>query len=547
MTPMRQILAGTLLVALGACAARDLTRSAAESIADGQRDATGYLKQIRSGDGKVGTVSFNEGAWLGSKPIELAQDSVLPAMFQREIAITRSVTSLGEIAERITQNSGVPVKISRDALAMGTSMQTRSAAAPGASVAASVPATSPSAANATGIQNAFQINYAGTLSGLLDMITARYGVSWRYRDGAVEIFHLDTRTFVIHAIPGDSSLSANVGSSSQSSQTGSTGGSAGTAAAASAPSNGQVTSVTSSLSVWTGLQSAIKGMLSAVGTVVASPSTGSITVTDTPEVLARVESFVKKENRALARQVMVTVKVLSVSTIDGAQFGINWDAVYTSLSKKYGINLTNTFNASTDASQLKVSVLDTATGGASQWAGSDAVISALQSVSKVSLMTSASVYTLNNQPVPVQVAKQTSYLASVMNTLTPNVGSTTALTPGIVTSGFNMNLLPHILEDNTVLLQYAVDISSLLALRSATSNGSTIQIPELETRNFLQRVSLRSGETLVLSGFEQSNDTMDRHGALAADNPMLGGGRNTSRTHDQIVVLITPVLTERSK
>ena len=192
-------------------------------------------------------------------------------------------------------------------------------------------------------------------------------------------------------------------------------------------------------------------------------------------------------------------------------------------------------------------MLDTATGGASQWAGSDAVISALQSVSRVSLMTSASVYTLNNQPVPVQVAKQTSYLASIMNTLTPNVGSTTALTPGVVTSGFNMNLLPHILEDNTVLLQYAVDISSLLALRSATSNGSTIQIPELETRNFLQRVSLRSGETLVLSGFEQTNDNMDRRGALAADNPMLGGGANASRTHDQIVVLITPVLTERSK
>ncbi len=544
MTPMRQILAGVLLAVLGACATRDLTRSASESIASGQREASGYLKQIRSGDGKVGTVKFNEGAWLGSKPIELAQDSVLPAMFQREIAITRSVTSLGEIAERITQNSGVPVKISRDALAMGASVQTRSAAAPGASVAASVPTTSPSAAGATGIQNAFQINYAGTLSGLLDMITARYGVSWRYRDGAIEIFHLDTRTFVIHAIPGDSALSANIGSSSQ---TGSSGGPAGTASAASAPSNGQATSVSSSLSVWNGLRNAIKGMLSAAGTVVASPSTGSITVTDTPEVLARVESFVKKENRALARQVMVTVKVLSVSTVDSAQFGINWDAVYTSLSKKYGINLANTFNASTDASQLKVSVLDTATGGASQWAGSDAVISALQSVSRVSLMTSASVYTLNNQPVPVQVAKQTSYLASIMNTLTPNVGSTTALTPGVVTSGFNMNLLPHILEDNTVLLQYAVDISSLLALRSATSNGSTIQIPELETRNFLQRVSLRSGETLVLSGFEQTNDNMDRRGALAADNPMLGGGANASRTHDQIVVLITPVLTERSK
>jgi len=531
-----------LLGATGGCAMRDVTRSVAQSAARDGREAGAYLEQIRSGDGKVATVKFNEGAWLGAKPIELAQQNALPALFQQEIAITRSVASLGEIAERITQNSGVPVKISRDALVMAALTQSRSGMATNAPGAP----PPPPAIGAPGAQNAFRINYSGPLSGFLDLITARYGVSWRYRDGAIEVFHLDTRTFVIHAIPGDSSVSANVGSSSQTGSAGGpTSGPAGASTATSAPSNGQTTSVSSSLSVWTGLQNSIKGMLSAAGSAIASPSTGSITVTDTPEVLARVESFIRKENDALARQVMITVKVLAVSTVDSDQFGINWDAVYTSLSKKYGISLSNSFNASPDASQLKVSVLNTATGGASQWAGSDAVISALQSVSKVSLMTSASVYTLNNQPVPVQVAKQTSYLASILSTLTPNVGSTTALTPGVVTSGFNMNLLPHILEDNTVLLQYAVDISSLLALRAATSNGSTIQVPEIETRNFLQRVSLRSGETVVLSGFEQTSDAFDRHGALSDDNPLLGGGRNASRGRDQIVVLITPVLTER--
>jgi type IVB pilus formation R64 PilN family outer membrane protein len=155
------------------------------------------------------------------------------------------------------------------------------------------------------------------------------------------------------------------------------------------------------------------------------------------------------------------------------------------------------------------------------------------------------VATLNHQPVPVQVARQTSYLKSSQTTISANVGSTTSLTPGIVTSGFTMMVLPNVMDNGTVMLQFSTDISTLRRINivSSTSgpNGSQIQTPEIDTRNFLQRVAMKSGQTLVVSGFEQMDDGLDKQGVGTPSNFLLGGGVATHANKDIIVILVTPI------
>src|SRR5204863_1303713 len=142
-----------------------------------------------------------------------------------------------------------------------------------------------------------------------------------------------------------------------------------------------------------------------------------------------------------------------------------------------------------------------------KWAGSSMIINALSTQGKVRKETSASVATLNHQPVPVQVARQTAYLKSSQTTISANVGTTTSLSPGVVTSGFTMTVLPNVLDNGTVMLQFSTDISTLRQITTVSSGGSSsssqIQTPEIDTRNFLQRVAMKSGQTLVVSGFEQ--------------------------------------------
>ena len=488
--------------------------------------ASALTREVGKIDGTPGaalpTVQHDPGIWIGHS---LARNSQvpLPPIFNQPTTFERSVNSLAEFAERITLRSAIPTKIAADAINAGQPPSPPPNQKPD-------PSALPGAQKNTSIRIDFS---GGTLKGLLDTAAARFGVSWKYANGTIQFFHTDTRTFQIAAVPGDSALTANVssGASSGGQDAGGAGGSGGVNS-----TNSQNTAVKSTLSVYSSIEKAVGIMLSAQGKVVASPATGSITVSDTPDNLERIALFIDKENRALSRQVMVNVTVLAVTLTRGDNYGIQWDAVYKTLSRKYGLSNSLAKVANTNA--FSAAILDTAT---SKLAGSAMMIEALSEQGRVRRETSASVVTLNNQPVPVQVAKQTSYLKSSQTTQTPNVGSTTTLTPGTITTGFNMSILPNVLNNGTVLLQFSTDISSLRSLRTVSSSTASIETPETETRNFLQRVAMKSNETLIISGFEQTDDNLNQQGVGTPANLLLGGSLGASSNKEIIVIMITPI------
>ncbi|MEF9440553.1 hypothetical protein OWS73_06585 [Burkholderia sp. 1B3(2022)] len=61
------------------------------------------------------------------------------------------------------------------------------------------------------VSSPVRIAYSGgTLRGLLDTASARFGVYWKYEDGAIVFFYTATRVYQVVAIPGDSKLDTNV-------------------------------------------------------------------------------------------------------------------------------------------------------------------------------------------------------------------------------------------------------------------------------------------------------------------------------------------------
>jgi type II secretory pathway component GspD/PulD (secretin) len=102
-----------------------------------------------------------------------------------------------------------------------------------------------------------------------------------------------------------------------------------------------------------------------------------------------------------------------------------------------------------------------------------------------------------------------------------------------------------VLSDGTVMLQFSTDISSLRGIRTVTSGDrsstTSIETPEVDTRNFLQRVAMKSGETLVVSGFEQTDANVDRRGVGQPGFFPLGGGMTASAGKEMIVILVTPI------
>jgi len=503
-------------------------------------------------------VNVHQSAWIPARKV--TPDHMQPGFEQgrRDISINRDFRDIQDVAERITLLTGLPVSIAADVTDGGASSSAVSgSSASGSSDPMAVPpapmppmmggsSTSLSMSdlfNLPGLSG-ININYSGPLSGFLDVAASRFNIAWRWNeDGrSIEFYRFETRTFRIAALPGDTTLNASI---SPTNNTGVTGGDSGGSGGGGSE---QTTSVSfSGLSVWSAMEQSILTMVGSSGKVVSSPALGTITVTDTPSVLKKVGEFVNKQNSSLGKQVVVNVKVLSVDVSNAKSYGINWDAVYSSLSRDFGFNFSTSFvPTQAGASDLALNVISGGANGdmSSRWGGSSAIVRALSSQGKVSQVTSAAVTTLNNQPVPVNIGRQIAYLASSTTTTTEGSGTSTSLQPGMINTGFSMNLVPHIQDGDQLLLQYAIDLSALKSIYTVKSGDSSIQTPEIESRKFMQRVKLNSGDTLVVAGFEQANTDTAQSGIGSAANALLGGGMNGSRDRNALVILIQPVVVD---
>lgn len=498
-----------------------------------------------------------------SKQAKVSQDPALA----RQITVNRTFVSAQELAERITALSGVPTIVAPDVTAIqpgqglgqlgvgggiqgmqGQAMNGLPSLPPLPGGGAINGAVSPFGTNYGGVlqPGGFPVNlsYTGSLSGFLDVASSRIGISWEMLDGQIRLFRYVSKTFRLSALPGDTSMDAKVGTT-----TGSGGNTtAGTPGSSQSSSSAQNSGVNfSGLSVWKGIEDSVKAMLTPAGKIVVASALGTITVTDTPAIVSSVEKFIEQQNVALSRQVVVNVRVLSIDMSASDAYGINWDVVYTALSNNFGMTFNSGVAAIQGAGNLALSILGSAgqntNSSIKSWAGSKAIIEALGTQGKVSTVTSASVTTLNNQPAPIQVGRQTSYVASSSTSITTGV-ATTSMTSGMVNSGFSMSLLPHIIDSNRMLLQYAVDMSSLLALTTVTSGNSIMQTPDLDTRNSLQRIMVNSGDTIVVAGFENSEVKAKSQGIAGSENPTLGGAVAGNRNKTIIVILLQPVIAE---
>lgn len=546
----RAILAIVAAITVSACASVQRIDQAGKQADQNAAEATSMLSLAAGGKPSVSGATMpyfevKDEIWLGSDPNELAHSSPVKC----EITFAPSVpVSLLQFSQTVSNVCGFSVRVTPDALVAVRQSGTRSDGQEAPAIPAPPGVTLPPpvlGGQGGNGEERIGIRYGpGDVAGLLDATTARLGLSWRHEDGVVTIFHVDTRNYKVHAIPTRTRMDSVVTSGTTTSSGiggGSSGGAGGSSTGGVSGSSGssQTTTVSMDASFSEDLSSAVESMLTpGIGRMFLAPSTQTLTITDTPEVLDRVGAYIADLNRFATKQVLLNVKVVSVTTNDSDEVGINWNLVYEDLARSHGIGLSSAFAGVGNAVTGSINILE-----GSRFDGSSLVVQALAKRGSVSILTQPSVTTLNLESVPVQVAKQTSFLASVQIAQTANVGSTSALTPGTVTTGFNMNLLPYILpDDQTVLLQYSINLSTLNNIRRVESGGSAIEIPEIDNRIFAQKVRIQSGETLVLSGFEQNTDSTDKSGVGSPSFWLAGGGGRRGKQRDVLVVLITPIV-----
>ncbi|OJY21248.1 MAG: hypothetical protein BGP02_19550 [Pandoraea sp. 64-18] len=543
----------------------------------------------------IRAIEHVEGAWLAKRSVPINASVALPDFFKRNVRFaTGAPLPMSVVLAQVARGNGLTIRMASD---VSCAAGTGGGGAPGAR------GPSRGGNGGGSPTNLFQLNcaetgeptvplqFSGTLSGLLDTIANRTGTHWTYRDGVVHFARYVTRTFQIKMMPGSSSYRASVGKASQmQANRGASGGggASGSAGGVDLSFNADANvSVESELDYWSDLVKTVTDMLSEGGRVTPSVVTSSLVVSDTADVVERVASYIESENAVLGRQVKLRVQVYSVSLEENSAVGVDWDLVYQAAS---GITLGLAGPAAGGSLMSRKGGMQLRTLDSGRFKGSNAFIRALSQQGRVSTVIDTTVVTLNNQPAPVAVTQNQGFVAQTK--MSPgNYGGQAVVTAeqSVLTTGFVMNLLPTLMDNRSVMLQVQIDMSDLRKLdkinlrtgkeapsgsnagvsdggsdvtaeigsdgvkvgvggrangRSSGDDGlgvgSFMQLPITASIQTMQRASLKSGDTLVLSGFRRTDDSTDRDGIFNYE----GGTKEARQQVKEVVILISPELTE---
>lgn len=288
------------------------------------------------------------------------------------------------------------------------------------------------------------------------------------------------------------------------------------------------------LSVWQDVQNALTMLLSDEGTWSLNQSSTSVLIRDVPFHVELVRNYLQQLNYRLTRQVAIEVQVVDVVLNDSHQSGIDWELVY-QLTRGGGVINFSTQTAA--GAQLGSTLSHQRLSG--PMAGSELLLSAISQQGTVSVTKHPRLVTLNNQIAQIQLEENVTYLASAGTTSTANVGTTDVLIPGMVSTGFELFILPNIIESE-VLLQLSTTLSDLNGIEQIRSGESLIQTPNTSQKKFFMKAMVGNQETLLISGLQNTkSDISERQGPL---HRVFGGRQERQRQQTETLILLTPVI-----
>jgi len=406
------------------------------------------------------------------------------------------------------------------------------------------------------------LNYCGTVQGALNFIAAKTGYFYFVNGRNIMWQAYITKSYEIAFMPGSSDYMMGKASSGSGSMTsGGSGGTSNNPAGTSMTVTGliddsassQYSNLKGTLSIWKDLKTTIEQMLTSNGKVIVSEATTSVTVRDKPMNVEMVGKYIANLNNNISKQVMVKVQILDISLSNDFMFGINWDVIGQIFrSTQYVLNAQNNEPISiqaigNDAINTLNTTINTGHGNSV-----NALINALNQQGRTSVVNEPRVVCLNNQVCVVRIVNQNGYLASIQNTTVAGAAGASAtagtitsqVTPGSLITGLTLYILPKILDDK-VFLQVNADLSDNLGFQTVgTGNSSSpnfvqIQVPNVSQKQFNQRSIIRSGDTLILSGFRRiKNQT----GTAQLFNSTALGGQAAQQSNVETIVLITPIV-----
>ncbi len=389
-----------------------------------------------------------------------------------------------------------------------------------------------------------QMNNA-SLDEFLDTILVENDISYVLEDSKLRISYLNTQTFKLHYISGDRKGTSNahvtIANSSNGSSSSSGGSSSGGAGEGETGSKTGVSIESSDeFKFWSKIQSEIHLLLNRpedgyeAPEPIVNPEAGMITVTGTAKQLSRVSSYIGDLSKQLKNQVLIDVKILSVTFDDSHTTGVDWSQLYNfqNMAIASASMLQNNISSLVsegDSSSLSIGDITSASdtepknSGAIITRGSvqiNDMVRFLKTQGDVRSISNPKILTLNNQPALISVGNELFYKIQSTSVMQGTNGAGTQQSGETIDSvfaGILLDITPEISENGSITLKINPSISDTIDTVTRDSSGARNIPPDLSRKQISSVVTLQDGEHVILGGLISS-----KTGTEISKVPLLG-------------------------
>lgn len=559
-----------IIVGLTGCVSDRIKSDVESAIVAKDSDARAYIKQANPSRSKAEREAAQEVnmPFVAGKSVPLARNVSLPRPLQAgvntAVLFPKNAISLAAAAERIMLASGLYVSIAQDvyiddSMLMPKSMQANKSPAAQALPVAVAPITSSNGLpDLSSLQaptdtkvghpltgnkspdTPYQLEFPrieAPLAQILDLIAVRLGIRWKFEESTntIRFYRLVTKTWSTPFSAANSRYTTDF--------EGITSASNNQNAITVRPGISPVGLTSKDVNELKSISENVSSIMTKSGSIVTNASTGTITLTDTHDVVEAADKLIANEISILSRVVMLKVQTIQVTNSDAEQAGVDIGGVVNAvLQKMPNLNFTVGSPASLTSSNAGSFGINVLSGQAN---GTTAIIDALKQYGKVQTSIEMPLITRNHRAIYYNVTNTFSYVSST----TPGTASITGGggTPGITTSqdqvGLKLMMYPNVTSRDTVMLTMSLDQSVLQGIQSFASgtgsNQQTVQLPNKNGEGSNQEVPIKSGQTIVITGFDKTSDQYDKRTLADGVPVLLGGSGKANRERTTTLVLVS--------
>ena len=291
--------------------------------------------------------------------------------------------------------------------------------------------------------------------------------------------------------------------------------------------------------------------------VVADVRTSQLVVVTTEKEMVEVEKLVAKLDSP-TKQVLIEARLVETTMNPSTVKGIDWTGTLAAQKLAFGNNLRTKFvseeesvNPTLATVAPRVLLGDGAgsfgAGPAAAFLDADgvsAVFSFLNQNTDTKILSSPRTVTLDNETAVIEAGTLFPIVNVTAGTVQTSGGSQIAYSNLTV----RLDVTPRISANNLINLKVTPTVMRLLDVQTFDAGEGTFDVPIFATRNIDTRVMIPSGNTLVMGGLVQDEQS-NRHVKvpILGDLPFLGAlFRQNAKSRDKsnLIVFVTPTIVQ---